>query len=437
MSGDQLTPESAITSFLTDADSVRSNAIIAAVTTHAVAQMTAGSYKQFLESCPQDPTSQNYCIPPEKVRRLQHLQAQMAKAQRAGQITSRASIVSLVSQYDAFMSALVRSLFEAQPGLVKCSKKTFDASDLLAFSSIDELKRAIIDEEIEDLLRESHHEQFAWLERRFDLKTLRAFDSWPEFVEITQRRNLFVHTDGKVSKQYLAICAEQGSKVRSGLAVGDQLDADTSYVRSAADTLVETAVKLTQVLWRKTMPDQLEPADKSLIRITYNLLERKRYKLAIKLLDFGLDTIKRFSATEHRLRILVNRANAYRLSGNKEKCASLVSTEDWSACDRPFRLAAHLLTDDMSAALDTMKQIGSDGSPSKTDYREWPLFEGYRELPEFRSTFKEIFGEELVVPQVVDAKEQPAGDVPTMFDFLDAENADQIITQMATLQSGS
>jgi hypothetical protein len=125
---------------------------------------------------------------------------------RAAHITSRAFIVSLVSQYDVFLSALVRCLFIAQPGLIQSSKKTFEVSEILAFGSMQEAKDAIADEEIESLLRESHHEQFSWLERRFNIQTLRKdLRSWPNFVEITQRRNLFVHSDGRISKQYLKV----------------------------------------------------------------------------------------------------------------------------------------------------------------------------------------------------------------------------------------
>jgi hypothetical protein len=109
------------------------------------------------------------------------------------------------------------------------------------------------------------------------------------------------------------------------------LEADGSYVRKSADTILEVAVKLSQVLWRKTLPNQIAEADESLVIISYDLLERKRYGLAIVLLDFAFDVVKRYSNTETRLRLLINRANAYRLSGNLSRCSELVGGEDWHA----------------------------------------------------------------------------------------------------------
>jgi hypothetical protein len=99
------------------------------------------------------------------------------------------------------------------------------------------------------------------------------------------------------------------------LSLGDQLDVDTSYIRAAADTISEISVKLTQVLWRKILPSDSKEADQSLTEITYNLIERKKYKLAINLLDFGFGTIKRFSSAEHRLRMLVTRHETVRSGG--------------------------------------------------------------------------------------------------------------------------
>jgi hypothetical protein len=203
------TPNQVVVSFLTDVDSVRSNAMLSQGLAQSVYAMAARSYKEFLDvRAVADESGTRFVIPIDELRRNKKLHTEFVRSQRAVRITSRASLVSLVSQYDAFLSGLVRTLFKAQPGLVKCSKKSFDVSEIFSFNNMEEVRDAITDEEIEALLRESHHEQFAWLERRFEIQTLRKnLSSWPPFVELTQRRNLFVHTDGMVSKQYLKVCS--------------------------------------------------------------------------------------------------------------------------------------------------------------------------------------------------------------------------------------
>lgn len=40
-----------------------------------------------------------------------------------------------------------------------------------------------------------------------------------------------------------------------------------------------------------------------------------------------------------------------------------------------------------------MRRIGPNATPSKSDYRDWPLFKEYRQSDEFLNTFEEVFGE--------------------------------------------
>ncbi len=332
-----------VNAFLTDVESIRTSATITGVMVTGLSQFIAKKFNEFLFTCEKVEGKENsYKIPAEKFYRHKKLEEEHRRGTRATEIVPRSLLVALISQYDAFLSGLVRALFIHQPSLIKSSNRTIEFSEILKFSSIEEAKSAVMDAELESLLRDSHHEQFIWLENRFELRTLREFPAWKNFVELTQRRNLFVHTNGKVSKQYIKVCQENGVELK-GINIGDQLEADSSYVRKSADTLLEVAVKLSQVLWRKTLPSQLAEADESLVSITYDLLERKRYGLSIILLDFAFDVVKRYSSTDVRLRLLINRANAYRLSGNLRRCAELVGGEDWQAYDPSFRLAAHIL----------------------------------------------------------------------------------------------
>lgn len=388
--------------FLTDLAGIRSNAIFTEFIIRGLVLKTGRQFKEFYEKelTPLQ-NSTDRTVPPEKVRHFKRLEYEVNRALRGRAIASRGFIVSLVSQYDAFISGLVRALFSAQPSLIQASKKTIDVSELFTFTSIEEAKDSVIDDEIEGLLRESHAQQFTWLENKFGIKTLRKdLDVWPAFVELTQRRNLFVHSDGKVSKQYLKMCAEHGIKVEK-ITVSSELDADLSYVRQGADILFEIAVKLSQVLWRKTQPKDLARADEALNNVAYSLLERKRYKLAIRILDFAFETIKKYSSNDSRLQLLVNRANAYRLNGETQKCLDLISLEDWSASNLKFRLAVSVLRNEVAEIVRYMHSIGISGDVSKSAYRDWPLFEGLRENPAFTDAFREIFGEEMSIPEVI------------------------------------
>ena len=57
----------------------------------------------------------------------------------------------------------------------------------MGFQNLDDVKKDMLEKEIDSFRRESYIEQFLELERKFEIKTLRAFPEWVRFVEISQR----------------------------------------------------------------------------------------------------------------------------------------------------------------------------------------------------------------------------------------------------------
>ncbi len=87
------------------------------------------------------------------------------------EILPRHFVVSLVSQYDAYLSELYRTLFEIKPELAFSLDKEFTFQEILKYSNLDELKEYVIEKDVENLLRESHLEQLKILEKKKLLST--------------------------------------------------------------------------------------------------------------------------------------------------------------------------------------------------------------------------------------------------------------------------
>jgi hypothetical protein len=118
--------------------------------------------------------------------------------------------------------------------------------------------------------------------------------------------------------------------------------------------------------------------------------------LARVLLDFGTETLKVHASEDYRLRLVVNRAQTYKWTGDEEKCKQILDSEDWTAAALKFKLAVAVLSDNFKEANGIVKLIGKDdGEINKHAYREWPLFKELRKVPEFTALFDQIFGEPL------------------------------------------
>jgi hypothetical protein len=301
--------------------------------------------------------------------------------------------VSLVSQFDGFLGRLTKQLYSIKPETLDSNASTLTFSQLTKFGSIDDARQYVIDKEIETLLRKSHTEQFDWFENKFGLKLRVDLKAWPVFIEVTERRNLFVHSNGIVSHQYLEVCNRHGSVLDPGLVPGKVLEVSRQYFEAAHECLFEIGVKLAQVLWRKLRADDIAGADESLLCVGYELLEEGRYRLARCLFDFSA-ALKKHGKEEVRLAMVINRAQAYKWSGDEEAARKIINDVDWSATGPKFQMAQAVLLDDFSRAIEIMVKNRGEGI-GKMGYREWPLFKEIRKVPEFARTFGEIFGEPL------------------------------------------
>ncbi len=303
--------------------------------------------------------------------------------------------VSLISQFDAFLGNLIKQIFIAKPEILNSSEKNISFSKLSELKSFEEAKEYMIEKEIEGVLRESHSDHFQWLENKLKLTLRKDLEVWKEFIEITERRNLLVHNDGIVTSQYLLVCRLNEVKFDIEPEIGTQLNVNDEYFIKSYNCLFELSVKLTQVIWRKLLPLELESSDESLNDICFDLIRKNQNKLAIILLNFTTNILKKHFNEESKNVFVVNLALAYKLDGNTIECEKIVNTKDWSACSDKFKIAKYALLNDFENAILFMKKIGDDGEINKLHYKTWPLFMELRKQEKFKEEFKKIFNEDF------------------------------------------
>jgi hypothetical protein len=141
-------------------------------------------------------------------------------------------------------------------------------------------------------MRQSHADQIKWLSTKLGIPLTKDPKIWPDFIELCERRNLLTHTGGVVSTQYMTVCKEHGVPL-DNVSVGQKLDVTRQYYAGAVQTILEFGTKLTQVVWRKLVPTEINTADRELNEFAYRLIVRRRYAAAATMLRFGLYEMKK------------------------------------------------------------------------------------------------------------------------------------------------
>ena len=298
--------------------------------------------------------------------------------------------LSLFAAFDAFVGDLMRGLYARRPALFGSINKEICFKDVLGAESLDYLKEKVIDEDIETLKRKSYPEQFAFLENRFEIKLTR-FDNWLNFVECSQRRNLLTHCDGVVSTQYQKKCKDAGMPESDIPAVGSKVSLGKKYLNRSCEMILEVGVKLGHTLWRKTLPEELELADKHLMSLLYSALEDGSWKRAQVFGEFAF--LQKDKASERNNRtIIINYAQALKRSGDRDKASQLVNSIDWTASGNEFKLSELVLRECWDQAADFMREIGAnDALLNEHAYHVWPLFVEFRETEHFAQAYLDLF----------------------------------------------
>lgn len=99
-------------------------------------------------------------------------------------------------------------------------------------------------------------------------------------------------------------------------------------------------------------------------------------------------------------------AQAYKWSGQNEKCLSVLRMLDTSAMNLDLQIPKFVLEDKYDEVCSMMKTLGSRSDIlTKEAYREWPIFKEIRKQDKFKEAFEFIFEEQLLLPNVATSVE--------------------------------
>jgi hypothetical protein len=332
---------------------------------------------------------------------IDHAAALSKKLERSNNISSGINsipglfLMGLISSYDQFLSKLIKCMFISNPEILSSSERNISFKDLTEIGSVEAARERIIEKEIESIIRDNHSDQIAWLESRLNMPMRKDLKIWSDFIEICERRNLIAHTNGTVSTQYIVNCKKHGCDIEN-LIVGNVLEVTGKYYETAVSIILEFGIKLTQVVWRKLKPAEIEEADRELNKITFRLITKRMYKEAITLLRFGLFEMKKHGTELFRKMMVVNLANAEKLNGNKSEAEKILNDEDWSASTDTFVICVAAVRDDTQTVIKLMKAVVDTGHLTVANFREWPVFENIRSDSHFVETFEREFGQRIV-----------------------------------------
>lgn len=315
-------------------------------------------------------------------------------------------LLSIVATFDSIVGDGVKEILTLRPERILNSDRSLTLKDLFKFNNVNEAKEYFIDDEVDKLLRGSHQSQIEYIEKLVDTKIISHYSRWANFVEVFERRNVVAHANGQASTTYIRNCKACGLNVEH-VSPGSQLPLKQSYLHKAVDYLIEFGVLLSFVTWRKLDPPSEADAFERLNDLALDAIKRRRYGLAIWLLDFALHKQPRKGSDLIIRMMFINLANAYKKNNNEEKSQSTLNEIDWSASSDLFKISIASLNKDIATTCNLLKSLAASDSLSANSFRDWPVFDWVRGEAEIAESFEQAFGEALTM-QVTTTDKAPS-----------------------------
>ncbi len=291
--------------------------------------------------------------------------------------TNELAFVKLITLVEWFLSQILRTHLQNHPNALDTASKTFSLDDLKNINSVEFAHEYLIDETIAQITRGSLESWFEYLkgntknqkkEKNINIKKTLNLDLAitdhliPKLIEAHQRRNLLVHNNGIVNKQYLNNIPKQLDMEIPEL--DDFINIFPSYLEESIQNFEFCFLIIGSEIMKKG------PANETSNRIDYiadaqfDNLKNKRFSIA---LEYGRYIENDSEASEDdKLYSKINRWLAIKLDSGLEGIKNEVKNEDFRSRAKLYRMAKALVLDEYDIAIPLIKKLLSrDNSQNK------------------------------------------------------------------------
>lgn len=328
------------------------------------------------------------------------LKEEAEKSKNAIKVLPRSLLISMVSQFDIFIASLIKEILNRYPGIISSEKK-LSVGELKNFKNKNEIIEYFIEKEIDSVLYDNHISHIEWIENKNGIELKKYLgEELSDFIELTERRNLFVHADGIINYHYLDLCKKNKIKLSKNHKKGVSLYVEPNYFDNCYSCLYSISTKITYILWKKLSSDDVDSEKLNTFfnnEICIKLIQEKNYELASSILKFIIDNFKE-KTSELFVRIFtINYSLSKKLNDKNNEALKIIESMDWSASNDDLKLAVSIIKGDHEESLRLMEKIGKSGNYiDKESYKSDPLFIPIMKLDKFRKLYKKIFKEEYL-----------------------------------------
>ncbi len=306
---------------------------------------------------------------------------------KAENLVVRSLLIALISEFDTFSGSLIRFLQSLKPHLFDFYNREIPFREIVAAGSLESLKDSLVTQEIENLLRCGHKERLKWIQGKTNTQIIEKLPSFSVFMEATQRRNLFVHTDGIISRQYLEVCKREEYISESSLRIGEKLEINQAYFFCASASVLEVGIMFAFYAVDNLNVIETNSSFATMRSVAWKLNQNHHSALATTLLE-ALVASKNMNKVQAKLleKIKVDLAIAYSIGGNDQRMIEILSAKNGVRRSKIMEFYAAVLSKNYAIASRILPGLCASKKINLSVIEREPVFAGFCESEEYKTS---------------------------------------------------
>ena len=294
------------------------------------------------------------------------------EAQRYESIFSRSIVSDIIVTFESLLTKILNILILSNP-FPYLEGETIPLANYFledTHKTLTEKIEKVVEKKMYDSL--STFEQILQTERIDIDKDVLAL-----FKEIYYRRNIIIHNDSVVNKQYLNSIH---TNFRKNIKIGETLICDTLYIDKAFDVVQELFFFLFYGIFKNYQPDT--GYMDIISNYAFKKLQEKEYNVA-KIIYKKISTNNEIEFIE-KMMYRINYINAVKQLGETQLFIEEMKGLDVSIATDNFKIAKLCLLDKNKEIYDLLNKT-YPSSFGAIELKEWPIFINFRESEEYKN----------------------------------------------------
>lgn len=285
-------------------------------------------------------------------------------------------LISILIEFENIVTSIFEDIITRYPDAY-LNDTTVSYVKIIKANDIDEIKRKIISNEVDSIMRESIFKWLKIIEKKHKIIISLENQYTKDFIESYLRRNIIVHNDSKINMDYINGMKIIGEEVPENM-VGKKLLCTKEYIEKTIDASIYFIIYIiNQII--VLFNEENENFTNAIINLGFQKIKNEEYNLAREIQRLLKDN--KTLDQQSRVYALINYWQTYKWDGKYEDVKKEIEAFDISAYEDLIKLAVYSLKDNYEKIETLLSYEFSDEKQNEelaVELEDFPVFKQLR-----------------------------------------------------------